>query len=164
MAATASRVDLDARRPDVGRASRVHQVQFISCHSEGSPSGMKDSPLILVSWCLALPLAALAQTTYAPSIRTGTKIVVVDVTVTDAHGNPVHNLKPSDFRVLENGDPQSVSHFEEHSRPAAAELEKAYAKPAIEPNVYTNFTLMPEGEPVTLLVFDILNTPVEKQA
>jgi VWFA-related protein len=125
---------------------------------------MKDSPLILVSWCLALPLAALAQTTYAPSIRTGTKIVVVDVTVTDAHGNPVHNLKQSDFRVLENGDPQSVSHFEEHSRPAAAELEKASAKPAIEPNVYTNFTLMPEGEPVTLLVFDILNTPVEKQA
>jgi VWFA-related protein len=125
---------------------------------------MKRSPLAFVLFCFALPLATLAQTTSSPNIRTGTQIVVVDVTVSDAQGNPVHNLQQPDFRVLENGDPQAVSHFEEHSRPPAAELAKAPAEPKLEPNVYTNFTLTREGEPVTLLVFDILNTPVEKQA
>jgi VWFA-related protein len=125
---------------------------------------MKLPLLTCVLFCLALPLAPRAQTATAPNIRTGTRIVVVDVTVTDAHGNPVRNLKQLDFRVLENGNPQVVTHFDEHSRSSAAESAKAPAEPTLEPNVYTNFTQMREGEPVTLLVFDILNTPVEKQA
>ncbi len=125
---------------------------------------MKRPLLAGALFCLAYPLALLAQTATAPNIRTGTRIVVVDVTVTDAHGNPVQNLKQPDFRVLENGNPQVVTHFEEHSRPSASELAKAPAEPKLEPNVYTNFAQTPEGEPVTLLVFDILNTPVEKQA
>jgi VWFA-related protein len=125
---------------------------------------MKRPLLACALFCLAFPLAPRAQTATAPNIRTGARIVVVDVRVTDAHGNPVHNLKQPDFRVLENGNPQVVTHFEEHSRPSAAELAKVPAEPKLEPNVYTNFTLTREGEPVTLLVFDILNTPVEKQA
>jgi VWFA-related protein len=116
---------------------------------------MKRFLLTFAFCCLASPLGAFAQTTSAPNIRTGTQIVVVDVTVTDAHGNPVHNLKQPDFRVLENGNPQAVSHFEEHSRNATAELGKAPAEPKLEPNVYTNFPLTREGDPVTLLVFDI---------
>jgi VWFA-related protein len=125
---------------------------------------MKRPLLACALFCLAFPLAPLAQTATAPNIRTGTRIVVVDVTVTDAHGNPVRNLKQPDFRVLENGNPQVVTHFDEHSRSSAAGQAKAPAEPKLEPNVYTNFTQVREGEPVTLLVFDILNTPVEKQA
>src|ERR1700722_4376611 len=161
MASAASRVDMDARRPNVRRAPRVYEVQHVSCDREGPAAGMKLPLLTCVLFCLALPLAPRAQTATAPNIRTGTRIVVVDVTVTDAHGNPIQNLKQPDFRVLENGNPQMVTNFEEHSRPSAAELAKAPAEPKLEPNVYTNFTLTREGEPVTLLVFDTLNTPVE---
>jgi VWFA-related protein len=76
--------------------------------------------LLLSMACLALPVAAIGQT--ATTIRTGVQIVVVDVNVIDAHGNPVHNLKQSDFSVLENGHPQAINRFEEHSAPTAAEL------------------------------------------
>jgi VWFA-related protein len=114
--------------------------------------------------CLALPLVTIAQTTSTPNIRTSTQIVIVDVSVTDDRGNPVHNLKQSDFRILENGDPQAVTHFEEYSTPTAAELAKAPVMPKLEANVYTDFLGTPEAGPVNLLILDLLNTPVDKQA
>ena len=40
--------------------------------------------------------------------------VVVDVIVTDAHGNPVLGLTQKDFSVGENGTPQKVLSFEVH--------------------------------------------------
>jgi VWFA-related protein len=113
--------------------------------------------------CLALALAGIAQTASVPTIRTGTRIVVVDVNVTDAHGNPVQNLKQADFRVFENGDPQAVNQFEEHSASTTAELAKDPVIPKLEPNVYTNFTPMPENGSANVLLVDSLNTAVDKQ-
>jgi VWFA-related protein len=39
-------------------------------------------------------------------------LVSLTVSVTDAAGRAVTGLKPEDFRVLENGQPQKVTHFE----------------------------------------------------
>jgi VWFA-related protein len=113
------------------------------------------------SWwiCLAVPLVTIAQTT--PSLRTGTQIVMVDVIVTDGHDNPVRNLQQRDFRVYENGSEQAVSLFEEHSAAAAA---TPAAMPKLAPNVYTNFPTAAGGGPENLLLFDLLNTPVDRQA
>ncbi len=36
--------------------------------------------------------------------------------------------------------------------------------PALEPNVYTNFTLTPEDGPINVLLVDTLNTAVGDQA
>jgi VWFA-related protein len=108
---------------------------------------------------LALPLLSIAQTT--PSLRTGTQIVMVDVIVTDGHDNPVRNLQQRDFKVSENGNEQAVSLFEEHSAAAAAAQA---AIPKLSPNVYTNFPTATEGTPVNILLFDLLNTPVDRQA
>jgi VWFA-related protein len=113
-------------------------------------------------FCLLLPLVTTAQTT--PNIRTGTQIVMVDVTVTDDHGNPVHNLKQTDFKVFENGQPQNVTHFEEYARLAEAKPAKIPAAPKLEANVYTDFPETMETGPINLLILDLLNTPVDKQA
>ena len=106
---------------------------------------------------LAVPLVTVAQTT--PSLRTGTQIVMVDVIVTDGHDNPVRNLQQRDFRVYENGSEQAVSLFEEHSAGAAAAQA---AIPKLAPNIYTNFPTATEGGADNILLFDLLNTPVER--
>jgi VWFA-related protein len=108
---------------------------------------------------LALPLLAIAQTT--PSLHTGAQIVMVDVIVTDGHDNPVRNLQQRDFKISENGNEQAVSLFEEHSTAAAA---SPAAMPKLAPNVYTNFPTGTEGSPDNILLFDLLNTPVDRQA
>jgi hypothetical protein len=49
----------------------------------------------------------------AATIKTTTRIVLLDVLVTNKAGRPVHGLKASDFTVLEDGKPQQVRGFEE---------------------------------------------------
>ena len=46
-----------------------------------------------------------------PTIRVATDLVSLDVTVRDAKGQFVADLKPSDFTVLEDGVPQEISSF-----------------------------------------------------
>ena len=81
---------------------------------------------LLLSACLLLSLAP-AQTTQVrpPStfsgpvarqqngfvVRVQTNVVLVDVRVTDKHGNPVTNLTLDDFRIFEDGVPQKITSF-----------------------------------------------------
>lgn len=44
-------------------------------------------------------------------VRVQTNIVLVDVRVTDKHGNPITNLTQNEFRVYEDGVPQKISSF-----------------------------------------------------
>jgi VWFA-related protein len=46
-----------------------------------------------------------------PLFRTGINFVRVDVIVSDKNGNPVGDLKPEDFEVVEQGRPQSIETF-----------------------------------------------------
>jgi len=79
----------------------------------------------LVSCCVA-PLCA--QT--APDAQAGVSVlkanalaVAVDVVVTRGNGEPVLSLRKQDFQVLEDGKPQPIDLFEEHtatSSPTAA--------------------------------------------
>ena len=55
------------------------------------------------------------------TLRTNTRLVVVDVVATDSKGQPVPDLKASDFTVLEDGKPQKISGFNfEHSGASSA--------------------------------------------
>lgn len=49
-----------------------------------------------------------AQSTQQPTFRSGTDLVVVDVTVLDRN-DPVSGLSANDFRLLDNGVPQQVA-------------------------------------------------------
>src|SRR5919106_580456 len=46
-----------------------------------------------------------------PPFRTGINFVRVDVIVTDRQGNPVLDLKQTDFEVTEDGKPQAIQTF-----------------------------------------------------
>jgi hypothetical protein len=67
---------------------------------------------------IATPPAQIQPNDQTPAkstttIRAQAKLVVVDVTVSDKNGNPLHDLKREDFTVLENSGPQTINAFEE---------------------------------------------------
>ena len=74
---------------------------------------MAIGPSVLMFPLLAAVLQpALAQNSPpVSSLTTGTKIVILDVVVTDSKQKPVHNLGASDFTVLENNAPQHIKSF-----------------------------------------------------
>ena len=51
------------------------------------------------------------QSAAPPQFRGGVLVVPVDVRVVDRQGNPVTDLKESDFSLLENGQAQPLKHF-----------------------------------------------------
>jgi len=97
---------------------------------------------------------------FIPSIRVTTKMVVVDAVVTDKAGHPVTDLKAEDFIVEENGKKQKVSSFANESTEAAAQK-----KPQdLPPNMVSNRPEYTMGNgPLTILILDALNTPVQNQ-
>src|SRR5215470_16140897 len=60
----------------------------------------------------APPPQSSTLTYQAPTVmRATTRLVVVDVVVTDSKGQPVANLKADDFAVYEDGKQQKISGF-----------------------------------------------------
>ncbi|MFZ0319026.1 MAG: VWA domain-containing protein, partial [Candidatus Sulfotelmatobacter sp.] len=53
-----------------------------------------------------------APSTDVETFRSSTRLVVLDVVVTDKAGNPVRNLIKDDFTIVEDGVPQSLATFE----------------------------------------------------
>jgi VWFA-related protein len=95
----------------------------------------------------------------APTLQVYSRETLVDVTVTDAKGNPVHGLKPSDFTISEDGKPQSIRSFEEFGKG----LGKDTATPAAQrvsaslpPHVYTNQQAAMAG-PLNVILGDHIN-------
>ena len=103
-----------------------------------------------------------AQAQPTPTLKARTQLVIVDVTVTDAHQNPVHNLKASDFVVLEDNVSQPLKAFEEHSAPSAP--VKLGQLPPMPPGVFTNFSPVPPNSALNIVLLDTLNTPMKDQS
>src|ERR1700733_1784479 len=54
----------------------------------------------------------LAQDEVAPTFKTNTNLVIVNVTVRDKSGKAIENLKKDQFTLLEDGKPQQIAVFE----------------------------------------------------
>jgi len=98
-----------------------------------------------------------------PTLRASSRIVVVDVVVTDKQQNPVHNLKDSDFSLLEKGQPQTIAHFEEHTAISADAVAKLLPVPKLDPGIFTNYSTAPADGALNVLLLDGLNTPMKDQ-
>jgi VWFA-related protein len=107
---------------------------------------------------VVLPQSIAQSPLAVGSLTTGTKLVVVDVVVTDAKQNPVHSLTASDFSVFENGAPERIKSFEEHS----ANTAKAEPPLNLPPGTFTNYTSVPNAA-LNILLLDTLNTPLADQ-
>jgi VWFA-related protein len=96
------------------------------------------------------------QPTY--SFHTDTRVVLTDVTVTDANGNPVHGLPQSLFRILDNKQPQVIASFEEHAGIPAATMQSARTA-----GVYSNDYLLHLPPVLNIVLIDIVNMQMADQ-
>jgi VWFA-related protein len=100
-----------------------------------------------------------------PTMRVTTHLVLVDVVVSDKHGNHVTDLAPADFTLLDHGKPQKISVFSgDHARDSSAESALAPPPSPLPPRVFTNAPAFhrPTGPP-TVLLLDGLNTTIGDQ-
>jgi VWFA-related protein len=93
-------------------------------------------------WLLAAAAAAAPQAEPRPAQRPGstatlpavrTELVQIDVVVTGKDGGCVSGLAPGDFEVLEDGKPQSLSHFAVEARPGLRVEDAAPSTPDAAP-------------------------------
>jgi VWFA-related protein len=104
------------------------------------------------------------QSAPATVFHANTRLVVLDVIVTDHHGQFVPGLKPSDFTILEDNKPQKVSAFA--AQVAAPTPKKSYPAVTLPPHQFTNFTPINQqaDRPVTVILMDLMNTSGIDQA
>lgn len=124
----------------------------------------------------AVTLAALLAQSPAPSsqksatqidpgdagvlIRSTTRLIQVNVVVHDRKGQPVKDLKKEDFKIFDNGKPQTISVF---SMDSSTVLPQAKPLPQ---NVFTNKLAAKGGVPTstTVILLDAKNTKYQDQA
>ena len=102
------------------------------------------------------PVGAGQTATEEPRFRSTSRLVVLDVVVTDTHGQPVRGLTTGDFTILENGVQQNVASFEapvQHPGSPAATTARAGSHANETSNVARN-----------ILVLDELNNAVLDEA
>jgi VWFA-related protein len=124
-----------------------------------------------------LPVALLAQqpatSTASPpqsdipasqtTIKTEVRQVLLDVVVSDGQNHPVTGLHQQDFSVFEDGKPQQVVFFQAHSAASAVSKFNAVSLPVLPPNTFLNAPTGYEELPLNILLYDVLNTPVDDQ-
>jgi len=102
----------------------------------------RGSGLLLLVGAIGFLVPLRAQTApggqaSVPVFETHAQAVVVDVVVTKGSGEAVPALREQDFQVIEDGKPQTIDFFEEHT---AKTLPPGTLPevPKMPPNVYTN--------------------------
>lgn len=93
------------------------------------------------------------------TLRTNTRLVIVDVVATDSHGQSVTDLTPDDFTMLEEGKPQRISHFS-FQHPGEPQ---ATPRPALPPNVVSNAPLV-QANVLNVILLDSVNGDFSSQA
>jgi Ca-activated chloride channel family protein len=82
----------------------------------------------VVFFLLILGLAAAQD---RPTFRIKVDMVVLSFTITDNKGKYVNNLKPKDFRILEDSIPQNINTFTEGNRPPVEVAKDGSTKPIV---------------------------------
>jgi len=139
-------------------------------------SGFSAFFTVSATACLAFATAAHAQQSAVEAnraqgagqpgyvIRARVPLTIVDVVVTDAKGKPVHDLKQSDFTVLEDGKEMKPASFDEHRTDQAAPAAPTQVEQKLPPNTFSNATPTPPAAgPLNVLLIDNLNTPMAAQ-
>lgn len=118
--------------------------------------------LSIAALTISVAISAQTNTSSTPQVtlKAQALTVVVDVVVTDHHGNPINNLTKDQFHLLENGTPQEIKFFEEHHQIDPSQVKQL---PPLPENIYTNFPTRPLSDSVNIVLMDALNTPMTDQ-
>jgi VWFA-related protein len=142
------------------RVARLLATALVCCGAATSLCAQAIPPASPPPEALPADPADLVAPSHIPTIRVETRRVVVDIVVTDAKGKPVTGLKKGDFRIFEDSKPQEVRSFDAH----VTEPQLPVPAPQLPPNTFSNFSSAPQSGPVTVILYDLLNTPLESQA
>ncbi len=96
------------------------------------------------------------------TLTTTVNRVVLDVVVTDAHGNPVHGLSVDDFKVAEDGIPQRVLSFDTWNFDGAMDYTPSKL-PSLPQNTFVDLPQSPERGPLYVILYDLVNIPNDDQ-
>ncbi|MGA9718527.1 MAG: VWA domain-containing protein [Acidobacteriaceae bacterium] len=107
----------------------------------------------------ANPAPASPQYTFKANVNR----VLVDVVVTDAHGQPVHGLTKNDFTVQEDGQPQTVLSFDAFNFDQGMDYLPPAKLPPLPPDTFVNLPTTPERGPLYVLFYDLVNIPPDDQ-
>ena len=107
------------------------------------------------TWAVALTLAAVAvpfaQAPQKPSVfRSGVDLVRFDLSVIDADGNPVTDIKPGEVQIVEDGKPLPIVLFQRVREPSGFYSDLALRAVSAE---VTNNDAAPRGH-LYIFVFD----------
>ena len=110
---------------------------------------------------LKIGVAALASHASSATLRTRTRLVLLDVTVLDTKGLPIQGLKPDDFQLTDDGHTQVVTRLEEHTGMRGEPL------PTVQPAALGD-TLISSNRPRSagiwnVVAVDLINTPKEER-
>jgi VWFA-related protein len=94
------------------------------------------------------------------TFRTNVRRVLVDVVVTSPKDEPVTGLHKEDFKVFENGQPQTLASFDEH----AGLPDMSALQAELPPNTFSNLPLVKAGDAANILLLDALNTQMSDQS
>ena len=96
--------------------------------------GSKTVKTVIVSAVLMLgggALWLLGQEAKNPVFRTKVDLVVLSFTVTDNKGHYINNLKPGEFRILEDGIVEKISTFAEGNKPPVQVNDDGSVRPLL---------------------------------
>ena len=94
------------------------------------------------------------------TLTVSTKLVVVDIVVTDNAGNAVRGLRAEDFHLTEDGKAQAFASFEESNAAPKGPLAPLH----LPRNVFSNLQPLVENGAMNVLLIDALNTPAGDQS
>jgi VWFA-related protein len=121
-------------------------------------------PVAAVSLFSVVALAQQAGPGSAPppTLRVTTRLVYVDVLVRDKSGQVVTGLTQQDFKITEDGHPETVKYFVAHV-PEATNAPALATVPVESRGEFSNVDAGTAARPMTILLFDLLNTPTDDQ-
>jgi len=121
--------------------------------------------ILFAAFSVPLTLVAFAdppatETPAVPVLHAETRVVQIDVVVTDSQGKPVGDLSKKDFTVTDNGKPRAIDIFSvNRGEPAPLAKLPASSVSSLPPNVFSNRKAGPPNVPghSTVIVLDQLN-------
>ena len=118
---------------------------------------------ICVAAMIGITLWSFGQTSSnqgsRPVFRSTTRLVVVDVVVTDDKGAPVTGLKPEDFSVTENGEEQKVADFSFHQPSSLTQVARQSAS-----SIVSNSPAYSGNSALNVILLDGINTDFSSHA
>jgi VWFA-related protein len=145
-------------RDSVRKVILFGSIAFFFTTASGASPQEPQSPL-------SVPTRTQASSA-GRSVKVQTRLITVDLVVTDSHGNAVRDLKQDDFRIFDGGVAQKIALFDFVDASANSSAVRAN-EPGITPSgphVFSNRGMTQLRVPPTVLLLDGLNTGITNQA